>query len=190
MEQNQKAEYITIVDKNGKYLGKEEREKCHRGVGILHSAFLVMIFNEKHELMLAKRSKRKSLWPDFWDGTVASHYHSQKNQETTVKKRIYDEIGIDCDHVEFQFNFYYQAKYKDIGTEHEICDVFEARNIKRADVSPNKLEISEFKFIDMPKLKKELQENSKMYAPWLLIALEKFHRLQNERKAYHPKWKE
>jgi isopentenyl-diphosphate delta-isomerase len=177
MKQNQKAEYITIVDKDGRYLGKEEREKCHQGKGILHSAFLVMMFNEKAELMLAKRSRKKSLWPDFWDGTVASHYHSEKSQETTVKQRIFDEIGVACDQIDYLFHFHYHAKYKDIGTEHEICDVFKAIDIKAGDVSPNKQEISEYIFLDMLRIKKEIQENSNAYAPWFLIALEKYNSL-------------
>ena len=177
MEQDKRAEYITIVDKNGKYLGIEEREKCHRGEGILHSAFLVMIFNDKAELMLAKRSKTKSLWPDYWDGTVASHYHSEKNQKSSVKQRIFDEIAVASDQIDYLFNFHYHATYREIGAEHEICDVFEARNIQSCDVAPNKLEISEIKFLDMPALKKEIRDNSKAYAPWFLIALEKYNSL-------------
>lgn len=175
MVQNQKTEYITIVDKNNKYLGKEDKEKCHQGKGILHSAFLVMIFNEKFELMLAKRSKKKSLWPDFWDGTVASHYHSEKYQQTTIMQRIFHEIGVSCDQINYLFNFHYHVEYRNIGAENEICDVFVARNIKSGDISPNKLEISEFIFLDIPELKKEIQENFNAYAPWFLIALEKYN---------------
>lgn len=174
MDPSQKTEYITLVDKNGKYLGKEEKEKCHQGKGILHSAFLVMIFNEKVELMLAKRSEEKSLWPGFWDGTVASHYHSEKNQQTTVKKRIFHEIGVSCDHIDYLFKFHYHVEYRDIGSENEICDVFAARDIKSGDISPNEMEISEFKFLDIPELKSEVQENYETYAPWFLIALEKY----------------
>jgi isopentenyl-diphosphate delta-isomerase len=175
MDQSQKMEYITVVDKNGMYLGKEEKEKCHQGKGILHSAFLVMIFNEKFELMLAKRSRKKSLWPDFWDGTVASHYHSEINQEKTIKDRILHEIGVCCDHIRFVFKFRYQVEFRDIGSENEICDVFVAKDIRSDDISPNKLEISEFKFLDIPELRDEIQENSKKYTPWFLIALEKYN---------------
>jgi isopentenyl-diphosphate delta-isomerase len=172
---SQKTEYINVVDKNGRYLGKEEKEKCHQGKGILHSAFLVMIFNEKNELMLAKRSKEKSLWPDFWDGTVASHYHSEKNQQTTIKQRIFHEIGVSCDQINYLFKFHYHVEYRDLGSENEICDVFVARNIKSEKISPNISEISEFKFLDIPELKEKIQENSKTYAPWFLIALEKYN---------------
>jgi isopentenyl-diphosphate delta-isomerase len=170
-----KPEYITIVDKDGNYLGKEEKGKCHKGNGILHSAFLVMVFNEKLELMLAKRSQKKSLWPGFWDGTVASHYPSKLNQEKTIKDRILHEIGARCEKIKYLFKFRYQIEYKDIGSENEICDVFMVKGIKSVDVSPNKSEVSEIKFLDIPELKNDISGNSKHYAPWFLIALEKYN---------------
>lgn len=174
MSQSRKTEYITTVDKNGKYLGIKEREECHQGKGILHSAFLVMIFNEHTELILAKRSQYKNLWPDFWDGTVASHYHSEKDQETAIKERILHEIGVSCDQVNYLFKFQYQVEYKDIGSENEICDVFVAKDIKNGQISINKMEISEIKFLSIPELKGEIQTNSNKYTPWFLIALKKY----------------
>jgi len=181
MDSSQKTEYITIVDKNGRYLGKEEKEKCHLGKGILHSAFLVMVFNEKFELMLAKRSKEKSLWPGFWDGTVASHYHSKKNQKKRIKDRILHEIGVCCDRISYLFKFRYQVEYKNIGAENEICDVFVAKDIKNGDISPNESEISEFRFLHISELKEEIHENSETYAPWFLIALDKYDCLERQR---------
>ncbi len=175
MDSSQKTEYITVVDKKGRYQGIEEKEKCHRGQGILHSAFLVMVFNEKIELMLAKRSKQKSLWPDYWDGTVASHYHSEKDQLATIKQRIFHEIGVSCDQIDYLFKFHYHVEYRDIGSENEICDVFIARNVKNEKIFPNKSEISKFKFLDIPELKEDIQENPDAYAPWFLIALEKYN---------------
>jgi isopentenyl-diphosphate delta-isomerase len=175
MDSNHKTEYIIIVDKDGNYLGKEERGKCHQGNGILHSAFLVMVFNEKLELMLAKRSQKKSLWPGFWDGTVASHYPSKQNQERTIKDRILHEIGARCMNLKYLFKFRYHVEYKDIGSENEICDVFMAKDIKSVDVSPNKSEISDIKFLEIPELKNDISGNSKHYAPWFLIALGKYN---------------
>jgi isopentenyl-diphosphate delta-isomerase len=175
MNRTQKIEYITLVDKNGNYLGTEEKEKCHLGKGILHSAFLVMIFNEKLELMLAKRSPEKTLWPGFWDGTVASHYHSEKNQQARIQERIFHEIGVSCDQINYLFKFHYHAGYRDVGSENEICDVFVARDIKSGDISPNESEISEVKFLDFSELKNEIHENSETYAPWFLIALDKYN---------------
>ncbi len=167
-------EYITIVDENGSVLGTEIKEKCHQGKGILHSAFLVMIFNKKNELMLAKRSQQKLLWPDYWDGTVASHYHPDVSQEDRVKQRILYEAGARCDQIEFLFKFRYHAEYKDIGSENEICDVFTARGIPDGHVSPNAMEISEHRFLHTTQIEDEIRSNSKSIAPWFLIAFDMY----------------
>src|SRR3989338_2213539 len=74
-------EQITIVDKTDKAVGTEGKGKCHDGEGILHRGFLMMIFNSKGELLLAKRSKEKRLWPGFWDMSVASHVHQGESYE-------------------------------------------------------------------------------------------------------------
>lgn len=173
MEQGQRTKYITIVDKNGRCLGKEEKEKCHNGKGILHSAFLVMIFNKKYELLLAKRSEEKSLWPGFWDGTVASHYPPEKIQQTTIRQRVLHEIGVSCSKIDYLFKFRYHVEYKDIGSENEICDVFVARDIESGEISPNRSEISELKFLSIPALEEEIRTNSITFAPWFLIAYER-----------------
>ena len=52
-----------------------------------------------------------------------------------------------------------------------------AKNINSGDISHNKLEISEFKFLDIPEMQEEIEDNSKTYAPWFLIALEKYNLL-------------
>jgi isopentenyl-diphosphate delta-isomerase len=173
MKRNKKAEILILVDKNGNHLGEEEKEKCHDGIGLLHSAFMVMVFNDKNELMLAKRSRQKRLWPDFWDGTVASHYFQGQSREDCVKNRIFFEIGVQAIQMEYALNFYYQAKYGDLGSEHEICDLFLVKNIKNKDISINRSEISACRFLSIPELKKEIRSDPVKFSPWFLIACEK-----------------
>jgi len=44
--------------------------------------------------MLARRSNCKKLWSDFWDGTVASHFHKGEIYEKAVIRRVQEEICI------------------------------------------------------------------------------------------------
>ena len=66
-------EYVILVDQNDNPIGKEEKVKCHLPNGKLHRAFSALIFNGEGKLLLTKRSESKMLWPNDWDGTVASH---------------------------------------------------------------------------------------------------------------------
>jgi len=167
-------QYLCLVDEEGRFLKAEKKDVCHAGEGLLHSAFLVMAFNAEDELMIARRSVQKILWPGYWDGTVASHYFKDKNNRDTVLKRLHDEIGIVSESVEYLFKFRYQAKYGEIGSENEICDVFRVRDVDPMRLSVNLSEISEFQFLSLPALKKDIQYSIRKYTPWFSIALERY----------------
>ena len=171
-ERKQERQYLCLVDEKGRFVGEEEKKKCHTGDGLLHSAFMVMIFNDKNELMIARRSAQKWLWPGYWDGTVASHYFKDKPQHETAAKRLQEEIGVTSENLEYLFKFRYQAKYDEVGSENEICDVYMAKDISTEDLTLNLSEISEYKFVPMPSLKKDINDNHRKYTPWFLIALE------------------
>ncbi|MFC2163815.1 isopentenyl-diphosphate delta-isomerase [Acidobacteriota bacterium] len=167
-------QYLCLVDETGRFLGEEEKETCHLGEGLLHSAFLVMIFNDKNELMLGRRSAQKTLWPGYWDGSVASHYYKDREEHETVAKRLHDEIGTSSENLEYLFKFRYQANYEGIGSENEICDVFRVKDIDPKDLSINCDEISEFRYVSLAQARKDIRYNVRNYTPWFVIALEKF----------------
>jgi len=173
-------EYITIVDGAGKILGTEEKIKCHLKKGILHSAFLAMMFNDRNEIILSKRSQEKMLWPDFWDGTVASHYHPDIDREDSVKQRILYETGVQCRQLEYLFKFHYQAQYEDVGSENEICDVFAAKGIGSDQLHRNELEISEYKCLGISEISASIATNSLKISPWFVIAFKRYLQIGEE----------
>ena len=38
--------HLCLVDEQGRFLRGEDKDTCHSGDGILHSAFLVMVVND------------------------------------------------------------------------------------------------------------------------------------------------
>ena len=178
-------EYITTVDENGNVLGTEEKVKCHLGEGILHSAFLIILFNDKDEVILAKRSRAKMLWPDFWDGTVASHYDLETPREDRVKQRVFFETGVDCPQIEYLFQFRYQAKYEDVGSENELCDVFAARGIRCVSLDLNESEISEYTCLGTSELAEKIAADSMKITPWFVIALRRYLEIEKESDPRH-----
>ena len=123
-------EIILKVDGNDNVIGKIPKSIAHNGKGILHRAFLVIVFNNKNEILLAKRSNLKRLWPGFWDGTVASHQREGEDLEEAVRRRIKEEIGIRARRIKHLFKFYYQSSFKNKGSEREICHVFKIKTNK------------------------------------------------------------
>ena len=161
---------IVIVDENDNAIGEEDKEKCHDGAGILHRAFLAMVFNKSGELLLTRRSERKKLWPGYWDGTVASHLYKGEDYEQASKRRLREEIGLTATVVKYAFKFHYKAGYENIGTEHEICAVTIVRGVNFDSLTPNGDEISEIMSIDPRLLREEFGRRKRSYAPWLILA--------------------
>jgi len=161
---------IVIVDENDNAIGEEDKEKCHDGAGILHRAFLAMVFNKSGELLLTRRSERKKLWPGYWDGTVASHLYKGEDYEQASKRRLREEIGLTAAVVKYAFKFHYKVGYENIGTEHEICAVTIVRGVNFDSLTPNSDEISEIMPIDPRLLREEFGRRKDNYAPWLVLA--------------------
>jgi len=170
-------EYILTVDENDNVIGKEEKIKCHLGNGILHRAFTLMVFNDKNELLITKRSQKKMLWPGIWDGSISSHLHEGEGYEDAGRRRLPQELGVESDDVRFLFKIRYQTPYKDIGSENEFDAALITKGIN--EVFPKKEEIPEYKFVDLKELKGDMKNNPEKYAPWFIIIFVKFMGSQN-----------
>eukprot|EP00906_Rhabdomonas_costata_P008913 RCo012647 len=73
-------EYLILVDKHDRVVGKDTKYALHRWSSIsdpskhtLHRAFSIFLFNEKNELLLTQRSKDKLTFPAVWTNSVCSH---------------------------------------------------------------------------------------------------------------------
>jgi len=163
-------EYVILVDQDDNPIGKEDKVKCHLPNGKLHRAFTALIFNSDGKLLLTKRSEGKMLWPNDWDGTVASHPRESETYVSSAERRMPEEIGIACK-MNYVNKFEYHVPYKDVGSENEICGTILGVVNNFDESSLIKDEISEIKWINPDKLKNELQQNMDVYCPWMVIAL-------------------
>lgn len=163
-------EMLLLVDENDKVVGKETKERCHDGGGLLHRAFMVVVAKEG-EILLTRRSEGKRLWPGFWDGSVSSHVHEGETYEGSAQKRLREELHIECTDIRCLFKFHYQVPYGGAGAEHEICAVLVARH--DGDIRPDSNEISSLKFMNPEDFMEDLENDGLDYCPWLKIAFAK-----------------
>ena len=163
-------EYVILVDKNDNPIGKEEKVKCHLPNGKLHRAFTVLLFNEEGKLLLTKRSQSKMLWPNDWDGTVASHPRESETYVSSAERRLPEEIGVICN-LNYLFKFEYHVPYKDIGSENEICGTLIGILRDSSTINLVKDEIVETKWVTVDELISDLQKKPRIFCPWMLIAL-------------------
>ena len=162
---------IILVDENDNQIGLEEKLKCHLGKGILHRAFSVFVFNDKKELLLQERSAEKMLWPLYWTNTCCSHSIENEEYEEAGQRRLKEEMGFNCT-LEFIGKFQYQASYKNIGSENELCSVLVGKY--NGEIFADPKEVADYRWINFEELKKDVSENPEKYTPWFKMELERF----------------
>src|SRR6185437_2320775 len=108
-DNSQEAESLILVDEADREVGYMSKERCHDGRGILHRAFSLLIFNERSELLLQRRSAAKRLWPHYWSNSCCSHPRRAETMEAAIHRRLYEELGLACP-LQFLFKFQYHAQ--------------------------------------------------------------------------------
>jgi len=98
------VESLILVDEADRRVGHLDKEKCHRGHGILHRAFSLLIVNGAGELLLQQRAPGKSLWPMFWSNSCCSHPRRSETMEVAIRRRLREELGLHCA-MHFLFKF-------------------------------------------------------------------------------------
>ena len=169
-EKEMSEEYLILVDEKDNPIGTEEKVKCHLPNGLLHRAFTALIFDKNGRLVLTKRAKEKMLWPNDWDGTVASHPRESETYVSSGERRMPEELGIQCK-LDYLFKFEYHVPYKDVGSENEICGTLIGIADDSSQFRQIEEEIDEIKWISAKDLLSELKTNPKIYCPWMIIAL-------------------
>lgn len=162
---------LVLVDENDNQIGLEEKVACHMGEGILHRAFSVFVFNSKGEILLQQRSKEKLLWPLCWTNTCCSHPFEGEDYQQAGQRRLKEEMGFVCP-LEFVGKFEYKARYKDIGSEHELCAVLKGQY--DGDVPFNKNEVNNIRWVSFKQLRHDVTMHPDSYTPWFKLEIEKF----------------
>ena len=165
-------ESLILVDSLDNEIGTMNKLECHQGAGKLHRAFSVFLFNEKGELLIQQRSASKTLWPLFWSNSCCSHPRKGETMIEAVNRRLYDELGLIEFSLKYIYQFSYVAKYKNIGTENELCSVYMGKIDSELNVNPN--EIADSKFISKKELDKLLRVEEKT-TPWFLMEWKKLN---------------
>jgi len=172
-------EYVILVDGEDNAIGSEEKVKCHLPNGKLHRAFTALLFDKNGRLVLTRRAKEKMLWPEDWDGTVASHPREGETYISSAERRMPEELGVSCN-MDYLMKFEYHVPYKNVGSENEICGTLIGIVDESTKFKIVKDEIDEIKWVSVNELISEIKNNPKKYCPWMLIALKFLDKSENK----------
>lgn len=161
-------QFCILVNENDEQVGIEEKLKTHQK-GLLHRAFSVFIFNDNNELLLQKRAIDKYHSPGLWTNTCCSHPQPNESNIQAGERRLQEEMGFTTS-LHNVTSFIYKAELENNLVEHELDHILIGNY--NAAVNPNALEVSDYRWILLETLQREVDENPELFTVWLKIILD------------------
>ena len=114
-----REELIDILDENGIKTGQVlPRSEVHKK-GLWHRAIVVAIINEKNEILIQQRSKKKEKNAGMWDISAAGHISSGQDSLSAATREINEEVSVNLGfNVEVkEFRFMYSFRKQQVFAE-------------------------------------------------------------------------
>ena len=163
-------EKVILVDKTDNKIGLMNKMEAHQK-GLLHRAFSIIIFNDKHEMLLQKRASTKYHTPNLWSNTCCSHQRDGENNISAGRRRLKEEMGFDVDLYKFD-SFIYKAFFSNGLIEHEYDHIL--IGLYNDNPKINLCEVDEWKWVNMDWLCNDIQIYPEKYTKWFIIIIDKY----------------
>ena len=89
-----KIELFDIVDEDDRVIGQAPRSRCHGDPSLVHRVAHVLVFNDRGELLLQKRSRTKDIQPGRWDTSVGGHLDPGEDSLRAAYREMAEELGV------------------------------------------------------------------------------------------------
>lgn len=163
---------LILMSDDGKHIGTETREECHKGLGKRHWGYILLLKYPDNRYIFSRRSNTKSCGANLWDASVVSHVISGETLFQAIRRRTPEELGVtDISEMNDIGGFVYTAPYGK-WSENEYCSVVLGMTNQMPD--PNPKEISETKLLTIDQIVNDIKRDESIYAPWLVMPFEKF----------------
>lgn len=162
-------EQVILVDKHGNDMTDRTGNVCTMEkmqahvCGVRHRAVSVAIFNSQNKLLLQKRSGDKYHSPEKWSNTCCTHPRPGEQVSETARRRLREEMGLDCDLFE-AFTFSYRAGVGNNLIEDEYDHMF--IGYTDDNPAPDPAEVSNWRWASLDEIDYELKSNPESYSVW------------------------
>jgi isopentenyldiphosphate isomerase len=158
-------EYLNIVNKKDEVIGVASKEDVYKR-SLCHRIVHVLIFNDKNEMALQRRSDNVSFCPNHWSTAVGGHVQSKEKNEEAALREYKEELGVSS-RLEFFSKDYYEAK----GTPNKFLLTF--KTIYNGPFYPDKSVVKQVDFFTIKRIR-EMIKNKEKFHPELLFLLRKY----------------
>jgi isopentenyl-diphosphate delta-isomerase len=157
---------LILVDGDDRQVGTLEKVACHVGDGILHRAFSVFLFDRAGDVLVQQRAPGKMLWPGFWSNSCCSHPRPGEDTAAAALRRVREELQVGC-RLQYLYKFEYQARFSDVGSEHELCYVYAGYTDEQPVADP--AEVTAFRWLSPDALTAAIAAEPHRYSPWMKL---------------------
>ena len=184
------SEQVILVDSDDNVIGPMSKADAHRGEGVLHRAFSILLFDNDDRLLMQKRASHKITFPSVWANTVCSHplYVTDEmdhddlgsGAKAAAIRKMEQELGIavntiSADEIHFITRMLYRARADDLWIEHELDHILFARAPSGMNMEANLNEVSELEWVTQDQLDVWISDNPQrtgVIAPWFRFIAE------------------
>jgi isopentenyl-diphosphate delta-isomerase len=154
---------VILVDTRDMEIGTADKLDAHRR-GLTHRAVSVLVRNSGGALLLQRRSAGKYHSSGLWANACCSHPFPGESAAVAAGRRILEEMGLECA-LEPLFVTHYRAEVSDGLIEDEVVHVFGGTH--DGPIAPNPDEVSDWKWMTLAELKREMKARPEHFAVWL-----------------------
>jgi mutator protein MutT len=142
-------ELLEVVNEHGEILRTLPRSVIHGDPSLMHRVVHVLVFNDRGELLLQKRSMSKDVAPGKWDTSVGGHVDAGETINEALRREMEEELGITACGPEFLYTYIHSNPYESELVYTHLC-------INSDEISFNKEEIDEIRFWSIEVIKQNL----------------------------------
>lgn len=167
---NPAEERVVLVNEQDEAIGIEDKTRAHV-LGTLHRAFSVFILNPAGQLLAQKRAVTKYHSRGLWSNTCCGHPRPHEAIDKASRRRLREEMGFESNLREV-FSFVYRAQLEDglIENEYDHVLVGSFEGVPK----PDPLEVSEWKWVDLERLRMDIKEHPEKYTYWFRLTFDRF----------------
>jgi len=167
---------VVLVNERDEVIGTMKKMEAHEK-GLLHRAFSVFIFDKKGRMLLQQRAAEKYHGGHLWTNACCSHPFPGEDVYKAAARRLKEELGFET-YLNEVFSFTYKAEVENNLVEHEFDHVFAGRY--EGNIKPDPHEVSDFVYLDMSEITKQIEKESLKFTSWFKIAFPKIEKWWKE----------
>jgi isopentenyl-diphosphate delta-isomerase len=160
---------VILVDVADAPLGTAPKLDAHRR-GLRHRAVSALVRNSDGLMLLQRRAAGKYHSAGLWTNACCSHPRPEENIGAAVRRRLMEEMGVDCA-LEALFITHYRAAVSNDLIEDEVVHVFGGTH--DGPVAPDAGEVGEWKWTSLADLIADQQAHPERYTIWFLYYMRK-----------------